>query len=164
MRWPKSWSFIFSIILPVNIQSWFPLRLTDFISLLSKRLSGVFSSTTVQRYINFLVFCLHYSPALTTVCDHWEDHILENMDVCWQSNASSFQHAVQVCHSFPAKNQSSSDFMAAVTICTDFGAHEEEICHWIHLFPFYSPRSDGAGWHDLSFFFSFFLLFFFFNI
>ena len=80
--------------------------------------------------------------------------------VCWQSNASAFQHAVQVCHSFPAKNQSSSDFMAAVTICTDFGAHEEEICHCIHLFPFYSPWSDGAGWHDLSFFFSFFLLFF----
>ena len=37
-------------VLPVNIQSWSPLRLTGLISLLSKGLSGVSSSTTVQRY------------------------------------------------------------------------------------------------------------------
>ena len=71
------------------------------------------------------------------------------MDVYWQGNASPFQHIVQVCHSFPAKNQS-SDFMAKVTICTDFGAHEEELSHYFHLCPFYLPRNDGAGWHDLS--------------
>ena len=37
-------------ILPMNIQDWFPLRLPGFISLLFKRLSRVFSSTTVQRH------------------------------------------------------------------------------------------------------------------
>ena len=37
-------------ILPVNILGWSPLRLTDLISLLSKRLSGVFSSTTIRRH------------------------------------------------------------------------------------------------------------------
>ena len=37
-------------VLPVNIQGWSPLRLTGLISLLSKRPSGVFSSTTVQRH------------------------------------------------------------------------------------------------------------------
>ena len=35
---------------PVNIWRWSPLRLTGLISLLSKGLSGVFSSTTVQRH------------------------------------------------------------------------------------------------------------------
>ena len=35
-------------VLPVNTQGWFPLRMTGLISLLSKRLSGVFSSTTVR--------------------------------------------------------------------------------------------------------------------
>ena len=34
-------------VLPMNIQDWFPLRLT---SLLSKGLSRVFSSTTIQRH------------------------------------------------------------------------------------------------------------------
>ena len=37
-------------VLPVNIQGWSPLSLTGLISLLSKGLSGVFSSTTVQRH------------------------------------------------------------------------------------------------------------------
>ena len=37
-------------ILPMNIRDWFPLRSTVLISLLSKGLSRVFSSTTVWRY------------------------------------------------------------------------------------------------------------------
>ena len=35
-------------ILPINIQGWFPLGLTDLISLQSKELSRVFSYTTIQ--------------------------------------------------------------------------------------------------------------------
>ena len=37
-------------VLPMNIQGWFPLGLTGLISLLSKGLSRVFSSTTVQEH------------------------------------------------------------------------------------------------------------------
>ena len=37
-------------VLPVNIQSWSPLRFTGLISLLSKRFLGVFSNTTVGRH------------------------------------------------------------------------------------------------------------------
>ena len=37
-------------VLPVNIQSWFPLGLTGLISLLSKGLSRVLSSTTVRKH------------------------------------------------------------------------------------------------------------------
>ena len=29
--------------------------------------------------INSLVLCLLYGPALTTICDHWEDHSLDYM-------------------------------------------------------------------------------------
>ena len=36
-------------VLPMNIQGWFPLGLTGFITLLSKGLSGVFSNTTVRK-------------------------------------------------------------------------------------------------------------------
>ena len=35
---------------PMNIQGWLPLRLTSLVSLLSKRLWRVFSSTTVQEH------------------------------------------------------------------------------------------------------------------
>ena len=37
-------------VLPNNIQGWFPLGLTGFISLQSQGLSRVFSSTTVQKH------------------------------------------------------------------------------------------------------------------
>ena len=51
IRWPKSWSFSFSINpSAVTIQGWSPLRVIGLISLLSEGLSGVFSSTTVQRH------------------------------------------------------------------------------------------------------------------
>ena len=34
----------------MNVQGWFPLGLTDLISLLSKALSRVFYSTTVRKH------------------------------------------------------------------------------------------------------------------
>ena len=37
-------------VLPINIQDWFPLGWTCWISLLSKGLSRVFSNTTVQKH------------------------------------------------------------------------------------------------------------------
>ena len=37
-------------VLAVNVQDWFPLELTCLISLLSNRLSRVFSNTTVQKH------------------------------------------------------------------------------------------------------------------
>ena len=63
---PASWSFPMSpfftsggqsieasastSVLPMNIQDWFPLGWTGLTSLQSKRLSIVFSNTTVQRH------------------------------------------------------------------------------------------------------------------
>ena len=49
-KWPKYWSFSFSIILPKNTQGWSPLEWTGWISLQSKGLSRVFSNTTVQKH------------------------------------------------------------------------------------------------------------------
>ena len=39
-----------ALALPMNIQGWFPLGLSGLISLLSKGLSRVFSSTTIQKH------------------------------------------------------------------------------------------------------------------
>ena len=39
-----------ALVLPMNIQDWFPLGLTGLISLNSKGLSSVFSKTTVQKH------------------------------------------------------------------------------------------------------------------
>ena len=44
------WNFSFSINLSMNTQGWYPLGLIGFISLWSKGLSRVFSSTTVWKH------------------------------------------------------------------------------------------------------------------
>ena len=98
IRWTKHWSFSFSISPSNNIQGWFSMRLTGFISLPSKGLSGVFSSTIVPRHQFFSA--LLYGPA--------------------------------------------------PTVFSGFGVQEEEICHYLHLFPFDLPWSGGVGWLDLS--------------
>ena len=41
--------------------------------------------------------------------------------------------------------------MAAVTICSDFGAQVNEVCDCFYCFPIYLPWSDGTRCHDLSF-------------
>ena len=48
IRWPKYWSFSFSI--SPSDEYWFPLGLTRLISLKSKGLPRVFSSTTIQNH------------------------------------------------------------------------------------------------------------------
>ena len=49
IRWPKYWPASASV-LPMNIQDWFPLGWTGWISLQSKGLSRVFSNITVQKH------------------------------------------------------------------------------------------------------------------
>ena len=46
-RFGTPWS---QMNIPMNVQDWFPLGMTDLLSLQSKGLSRVFSSTTVQKH------------------------------------------------------------------------------------------------------------------
>ena len=59
-------------VLPMNIQDWFPLGLTSWISLQSKGLSRVFSNTTVQKHQFFGAQL--YRLTLTSTHDYWKNH------------------------------------------------------------------------------------------
>ena len=76
-------------VLPMNIQCWFPLELTDLIFLLSKGLSRVFSSTTVWKH-QFFGTQPFYGPTFTSIYEYWKNHSFAYMDLCWQSNVSAF--------------------------------------------------------------------------
>ena len=39
--------------------------------------------------------------------------------------------------------------MAALTICNDFGASQNKVCHCFHCFPIYFPWSDGTRCHEV---------------
>ena len=57
--------------LPMYIQGWFPLGLTDLISLLSKD-SQKCSPTSQFESISSLLFSLVYGPTLTFIHDYWK--------------------------------------------------------------------------------------------
>ena len=60
-------------ILPTNIQDWFPLGRSGWISLQSKGLLKVSSNTTVQKHRLFGSQLL-YSPTVTSLHDYWKNH------------------------------------------------------------------------------------------
>ena len=75
-------------VLPMNSQGLFPSGLTGLISLLSKGLSIVFISTTVQS-INSLVPSLVYCSTLRSLFDYWKNHSFDCVDLCQQSDVSA---------------------------------------------------------------------------
>ena len=145
MRWPNYWSFSFSIIPSKEIPGLI-FRMDWLISLQSKGLSRVFSNTTDQKHQFFGALL----SLLSSSCIHtW---LLEKTPLTIRTFVSKVMSLLfNTLHSFPTKEQLSSNFMAAVTICSDFRAQEVEICHCFHLFPFCLLWSDGTGCHDLSF-------------
>ena len=60
-------------VLPMNIQGWFPLGWTGWISLQSKVLSRVFSITRVKS-INSPLLSFLYNSTLTSIHDYWKNH------------------------------------------------------------------------------------------
>ena len=94
------------------IDSWFPLELTGLISLQSKGLSRIFSSTTIQNHESFGA-----QPSLWS-SSHICTWLLEKPYGPLSAKGwICFFCTVWVCHSFPSKKQASSNFMAAVTVC-----------------------------------------------
>ena len=76
MRWPKYWSFSFSIS-PSNEHAGLISFRTNWISLQSKGLSRVFSkSTTVQKHKSSALSFLH-NLILTSIHDPWKKHSLD---------------------------------------------------------------------------------------
>ena len=87
MRWPKYWSFSFSIH-PSNENT----RLISFRMHWLDLLAVQKSSPTPQfRSINSSALSFLHSPTLTH--DHWKSHSFDQIDLCWQSNVSAFYYA-----------------------------------------------------------------------
>ena len=80
-------------VLPMNIQGWFPLGLTGWISLLSRD-SQESSPAPQFENIDSLVLSLLYGPNLTSVHDYWKNHSFDYKELCWQTDVSAFYCAV----------------------------------------------------------------------
>ena len=80
---------VLASVLPMNIQEWFPLGWTGWISR-SPRDSQESSLTPQFKSINSSPFTFLYSPTLTSIHDNWKNHSFDWMDYCWQTNISAF--------------------------------------------------------------------------
>ena len=77
MRWPKYWSFSFSIIPSKEIPGLISFRM-DWLDLLAVARDSQESSPTPQfKTINSSVLSLLHSPTLTSIHDHWKNHSLD---------------------------------------------------------------------------------------
>ena len=74
IRWPKYWSFSFTISPSMNIQGCFPLGLTGLISLLSVGLLSLLQHHSSKASI------LH-GPILTAIHDNWKPHSFDYADL-----------------------------------------------------------------------------------
>ena len=93
MRWPKYWSFSFSISPSNEHRGLISFRM-DWLDLLAVQGTLKFSSTPQFKSINFSALSFLHSPTLTSIDDHWKNNSLDQMDLCWQSNVSAFSYAI----------------------------------------------------------------------
>ena len=89
IRWPEYWNFSFSISPSNEYSGLISLGLAGLISLQSKRLSRVFSSTTVwkQQFFGAQPYLWANSHIHAWLL---EKHRFDCMDLCWQCNVSVF--------------------------------------------------------------------------
>ena len=73
IRQPKYWASASASVLPVNIQDWFPLGWTGFISFNSRDCQ---ESPPISQFksINSSMLSFLYSPTLTFIHDYWKNH------------------------------------------------------------------------------------------
>ena len=92
MRWPKYWSFSFNIIPSKEHPGLISFRM-DWLDLLA--VQGTLKSL-LQHHSSKAssVLSLLHSPTLTSIHDHWKNHSLDQMELCWQSNVSAFEYAI----------------------------------------------------------------------
>ena len=94
IRWPKYWSFSFSIS-PSNEHPGLISFRMDWLNLLAVQGTLQEPSPTPQlKSINSSMLSFLYSSTITSIHDHWKNHSLDWMDLCWQSNVSAFEYAV----------------------------------------------------------------------
>ena len=77
IKWPKYWSFSFSIILSNEYLGVISFKIT-----FCPRGSQESSPEPQFESINSFTLCLLYVPTLISVCDYWKDHSLEYKDLC----------------------------------------------------------------------------------
>ena len=137
-------------VLPMNIQGWLIFRV-DWFDLLAvqRTLKSLFQyrslkASVLQRSAFFMVQLSHlYMTTGKTIALTIQTSVGKVMSLL-------FNMLSRLVIAFLPRSKH-LNFMAAVTVHSNFGAQENKICHYLHCFPIYLPWSAGTRCHDLSF-------------
>ena len=155
IRWPKYWSFGFSIH-PSNEYSGLISFRIDWLDLLA--VQGTHKSLLQHHNLKASIlqcsafFMVQFShPHMTTgksiALTRWTKPLLIKY-VPLLFNMLSKKHimlSIMLCYIMLSRlvitflPRSKHLFTAAITICSDFGAAKNKVCHCFHCFPFYLP-------------------------
>ena len=151
ITWPKYWSFSFSIS-PSNEHPGLISFRMDWLDLLAVQgtlkslLQRHSSKASILQHSAFFIVQLPH-PYMTTgktiALNRWTfvDKVMSLL----------FNMLSSLVITFLPRSKHLFNFMAAITICSDFGAPQNKVSHYFHCFPIYFPWSDGTRCHDLSF-------------
>ena len=129
----------------MNIQDWFPLGF-DLLAVqgnLKSLLQHHSSKASILQHSAFFMVQLSH-PHTTT----GKTIAL----IIWTFVGKVMSLLLNMLSSFVIFFLLSFNFMAAVTICSDFGAQENKVCHYFHCFSIYWAWSNGTRCHDFLFF------------
>ena len=150
IRWSKDWSFSFSNS-PSNGYSGLISFRIDWLDLpavqgtLKSLLQHHCSKAWILRHSGFFIVQLSH-PYITTE----KTIALTRHTFVSKVMSLLFNMLPSLVIAFLLRSKH-LNFMAAVTICSDFGAPKNKVSHCFHCFPIYLPWSDGTECHNLSF-------------
>ena len=154
IRWPKYWSFNFSIspsseylgLISISID-WLDLLAVQ--GTLKSRLQHHSSKASILRCSAFFTVQLSH-PYMTT----GKTISLTGWTFVGKVMSLLFNMLSRLVIAFLPRSKN-LNFMAAVIICSDFGVQKNKVFHCFHCFPIYLPWSGGTmasdGCCDLSF-------------
>ena len=148
MKWPKYWSFSFSIS-PSNEHPgliYFRMDLLDLLAVqgtLKSLLQHRSSKASIFWHSAFFTVQLSHSymtTGKTTALTRWT--------FVGKVVSLLFNMLSRLVITFPPRSKH-LNFLAAVIICSDFRAPKNKVWHSFHCLPIYFPWGDGTRCHDL---------------
>ena len=157
IRWPKYWSFSFSISLSNEYLGLISFRI-DWLDLLA--VQGTLKSL-LQHHSSKASILQCSAFFMVQLMHDWKNYSFDYMNLCQQRNVSAFYFIFIFFMSLLFNTlstlviaflpRSKHLLISWLKSPSDFRAPQNKVCHCFHCFPIYLPWSDGAGCHDLSF-------------
>ena len=128
----------------MNIQDWFLLGWTGWISLQSKGLSRVFS-TPQFKSINSSVLSFLCSPTLTSIHDCWKNHTFDWWTFVDKVTSLLFNMLSRLVLTFLSRSKCLIISWLQSPPAVILETKKNKVSHCFHCFPIYFPWSDGTN-------------------